>query len=168
MADSRRPIEATGIGSVDIKNEVATTGQTWVRGAVLVAASGLISEGGADPTAIVGVSTHAVTSSAAGAVAQFVRAVPGQEFVMSIDTSAAIGTGAIVATDKYLRYGITEDSDGIWYVDKNKTTDAAARVTVTDFVDPVGEVMGRVKVVFHQHGDLGGTPLAITVYAGSV
>lgn len=166
---NRLPIEATnGIGSIPVRNAVATTSQTWVRGAVLVAASGLLSEGGADPTAIVGVSTHGVTSSAAGALAQYVPTLPGQEFAMSIDDGSAIGTGAIVATDKWTRYGITEDSAGIWYVDKNKTTDAEARVTVTGFIDDVGEVSGRVKVIFHQHGDLGGTPLAITVYAGSV
>lgn len=164
---NRLPIQSTGIGSVAMKQGGATASQTFVRGAVLVAASGLLSEGGADPTIIVGIANHGVAAAASGDVVNYIPAYPGQEFIASVDNTAA-GTGTIVATDKWSRYGLTQDSDGIWYIDKDKTTDAEARVTITDFVDPVTTLLGRVKFVFHQHGDLGGTPLAITVYAGSV
>ena len=164
---NRLPIQSTGIGSVALKNGGATGSQTFVRGAIVVAASGLLSEGGADPTIIVGIANHGVTSATSGQLVQYIPALPGQEFIASVDNTAA-GTGLIEAADKWTRYGITQDSDGVWYVDKDKTIDAETRVTITGFVDAVGTVLGRVKFVFHQHGDLGGTPLAITVYAGSV
>lgn len=165
---ARLPIEAHGLGSIKKKEGGATASQTWVRGAVLVAASGRISEGGTNPTLILGVAIHGVTSAVADAPAQYIPAFPGQEFVASIDTSASLGTGAIALADRYADYGITEDASGVWYVDKNKTSDATVRVTVTDLLDPIGTVNGRVKIVFHQHGDLGGTPVKVTAYAGSV
>lgn len=165
---TRQPMSATGLGSVKLKNGEANGSQTWTRGAVLVNSSNRLSEGGANPTDIVGIATHGVTSATEDDLAQYVPALPGLEFLGNIDDSSDLGNGAIAVTDRYARYGITEDTNGTWYVDKNKSTDALARVTVTDFVDAVGETQGRVKFVFHQHGDLGGTPLAITVYAGSV
>lgn len=166
---ARLPIEPSGgVGSVKVRNGTATTGQTWVRGAVLVAASGLLSEGGTNPTAIVGIANAGVTSAAAGAAVSYIPAHPGQEFVMSVDDASDLGNGASAQTDIGTRYGITEDSSGIWYVDKNKTSDATVCVTVVDLQDAAATTQGRVKVVFNQHGDLGGTPRAITIYAGSV
>lgn len=165
----RQPMNAAGnLGSVKMREGGATGSQTWVRGAVLVAASGLLSEGGTNPTGIVGIAGHKVTSATSGATVHYTPVSAEQEFIASIDDSNDLGNGAIALTDRYTRYGITEDSDGFWYVDKNKSSDALVRVVVTELVDAVGEVQGRVKIRFLQNSDLGGTPNTVTIYAGSV
>ena len=88
-------------------------------------------------------------------------------FDLTLDTNAALGTGAIAATDLGTAYGITEDSAGVWYVDKAKTGAADVRVRITKFQDAVGTVNGRVYVQFLPIVNLAATPTAVTIYAGN-
>lgn len=166
---NRVPIKPCNTASVRKREGGATASQTWVRGAVLIAASGRLSEGGTNPTEIVGVALHGVTSATADDVAQYVPTDNGQEFIASLDDSSDLGNGALAIAQKYVKYGITEDSSGIWYVDINKTTDATVRVIVTELIDEVGDTSGRVRCRFiNGISDVGGTAVPLTIYAGTV
>lgn len=149
----RQPISAAALqGTTHVVQHEApvVAAQTFGIGAVLVANTGEVEEGGADPTSIVGVSTHQWPAAVAKVSPDnllFLPASPTTEFEISIDDSSALGTGAIAAADRFLKYGLTEDGAGVWYLDKNKTG-AAARMMVTRFRDPVGEVQGRVIATF--------------------
>lgn len=163
---TRVPAKPSGANWTTRKRGGGATGsQTWVRGAVLVAASGRLSEGSSDPTAIVGIAVHGVTSAAADATVHYIPAAADQEFIMSLDDGSDIGTGALALSQRYSKFGITEDSDGVWYVDINKTGAAELRVVVIDLIDEIGDTSGRVRVRFLQYADAGNTPLALTIYA---
>lgn len=142
----------------------------WERGAVVIDdGGGELTEGGANPTSIVGVANtkHPPTNNFSTDVGKHMPAIPGIQFEGSVDDSAAIDTGAIAATDLYAAYGITEDASGVWYVDKNKTAAADVRVKITKLLDVAGTVNGRVRFEFLQIVDLGGTPTSTTVYVGN-
>ena len=166
---SRVPIKPCGIGSVQKREGGAASGQTWARGAVLIAASGYLEEAADDPTEIVGVALHAVTSATEGDVAQYIPAVDSQEFIGVLDSAASPGTHALVITNRYVKYGLSVDASGIWYIDVDETSDALVRVIVTGLVDQVGDIMGRVRFRFlNGQSDAGGTPTALTIYSGTV
>lgn len=165
-----QPMKPRGLGSVELENSGAKASETWARGAVLISdATGYLAEAGANPTSIVGVAMNAVSSATAGAVVQYVPALSSITFVGTLDDMSAEGTGVLAQTDVNVKYGITVNSDGVWIVDKNKTSDATVRVVVTGLVDAVGDVLGKVRFRFLQGvSDLGGTAVALTIYSGSV
>lgn len=169
---ARLPFEMAGmqgLAAVPKHEAPVAAAQTWVRGAVLIQnGSGELEEGGANPTAIVGVALakHPPTNTPEGE-GYHIPARENIEFIASVDDSAAIDTGAIAAGDLYTAYGITEDGSGVWYIDKNKTAAADVRVRITGFKDAVGTVQGRVRVQFLPIVDLAGTPTAVTVFAGN-
>lgn len=166
---SRVPIVACGIGSVQKREGGAATSETWAKGAVLIASSGYLAEASDDPTEIVGVALHGVTSAAQGAVAQYVPAVDSQEFIGTLDSAGSPGTHALVITNRYVKYGLSVDASGIWYIDVDETSDALARVIITGLVDQVGDIMGKVRFRFlNGTSDIGGTPKALTIYSGTV
>lgn len=124
--------------------------ETYKKGAVLVAASGKLQEGGANPVGIVGVAEEPGENLASGSPkVRYVPALPNQMFEGSIDDNGDLGNGAIAAADLYAEYGVTEDAAGVWYIDKGKTT-TLARFRILEFVDAVGTVNGRVRGVFTQ------------------
>lgn len=166
---SRVPIKPCGIGSVQKREGGAAGSESWARGALLIPSSGYLAEAGDDPTDIVGVALHAVTSATAGDVAQYIPASPEQEFIGTLDSAASLGTHALVITNRYVKYGVSVDASGIWYIDVDETSDDLVRVIVTDLVDQVGDIMGRVRFRFLAGvSDLGGTASANTIYAGTV
>lgn len=137
-------------------------------GAVLIIVSSELEEGGANPVNIAGIANHKnPPTNTPSETGLFVPALSYMRFVASIDDSSALDTGAIAATDLYTAYGITEDSNGVWYIDKNKTAAATVRVRIIDFQDAIGTVNGRVVFQFLPIVDLGGTPTAVTIYAGN-
>lgn len=147
----------------------------WVRGAVVIDdGGGELTEGGADPTLIAGIatSTYPPTNEYATDIGKFIPALPGLQFEGSVDDNGDLGNGAVAATDLGKTYGLTQDSAGIWYVDKGKAVgdDAAAvRVRVTKLIDPAGTTQGRVRFVFLSVVDLAGGstgPLSPTLWAG--
>lgn len=168
---SRRPIQIAaprGLSS-DIATAPVDGAASWVRGAVVVNVSGELEEGGANPTAIAGIATytHPPTNSYATDIGKYHPALPGVEFEASVDNNGAIDTGAIAAAQQFAAFGITQDSDGVWYVDLGKTGATVVRVRVTRLLDPVGTVNGRVRFVFLPIVDLAGTPTAVTLFAGN-
>lgn len=126
--------------------------QSYVKGAVVIETSGLVVEAGADPTNVVGVAAHAARNVTTNPKCFYDFPLESVEFIGSLDTSASEGTGTCVATDRGAEYGITKTSltgvnTGKWYVDKNKTG-GSARVRVTEIIDPVNTVHGRVAFKF--------------------
>ena len=140
----------------------------YKKGAVLVVVSNELEEGGANPVNIAGIANHdnppANTPAETGL---FVEAREWMEFVGSIDDNTDLGNGAIAAADLFTAYGITEDTNGIWYVDKGKTAAADVRVRITRFLDAVGTTNGRVAFQFLPIVNLTAAPTAVTIYAGN-
>lgn len=69
-------------------------------------------------------------------------AEPGAEFVGHIEDAATLAVG-MLGTD----YGLVADTtNNIWRVDTSDTTNKS--VTITGFVDEVGDVNGRVRFQF--------------------
>lgn len=170
---ARLPMEAAAPGGLSIPQLTwpVDAAAVWVRGAVVIDdGGGELVEGGADPTLIAGIATSknplTNTQGAATDAGKFIPAKPGVEFEGSIDDSSALGTGAIAAGDLGTAYGITEDSSGVWYVDKNKTAAATVRVRIMKLLDDAGTVNGRVRFVFLQVVDLAGTPDVTTLWFG--
>ena len=172
MADSRQPLEVARPQTQGIRanGDYGVDGAAnYVKGAVLILTSGNLTKGGANPTAIVGVAVHKhpLSNTQLKVVGMHIPAMPRVEFEASIDTSASEGTGTIAQTDMGAQYGITEDSNGVWYVDKNKTAAGDVRVVITKLVDPVGELLGRVRCTFLPNVNLGNaTPVRATIYGG--
>lgn len=154
-----------GMVSVPKDEAPAVSAQTWLKGGVLVANGGELQEGGTNPTDIVGVAIHknppTNTTSETG---YYVPAREHIEFVGSIDDNGDLGNGAIALTDRYTAYGITEDSSGVWYVDKGKTAAADVRVVITGFQDAVGTTNGRVYFQFLDMVNVDTAPTRVTVY----
>lgn len=113
--------------------------ETFVKGAVLVYSGGRLDEGGADPTPIVGVATEPGENNATEGARSvgYQAARPGDVWTANIDDSTDLGNGAFVDADRGVDYGIAEDADGVWYIDKGDAAAANTRVTVLECVDPV-------------------------------
>lgn len=143
------PSQREGLHSTPSREAQENASETFVMGAILVSSSGFLSEGGANPTGIIGVAAGAAHNVAVDGdqAVRYFPALPHLVFEASIDTSAALGTGAIAAADLFVEYGVTEDANGLWYVDKNKTA-ANARVRIVGFRDAIGTVQGRVYIIF--------------------
>lgn len=172
MADSRLPIQiaAPDMSSVYKREAPVDSSAVYIRGAILVqdGSDGELTEGGANPTKIVGVAIHKnPPTNNTSETGYYIPALPACEFEASIDDGSSEGTGAIAAGDLFAEYGLTEDSSGVWYVDKNKTGATTVRVVVTKLIGDVGEVLGRVRFRFLGIIDLTGTPVAVTLYAGN-
>jgi hypothetical protein len=120
--------------------------QTFKAGAVLALdANNDIVKAGADPANILGIALEDASNRAsAGGDLAFIPAVPGAVFQANVR-----GTGAannIQQTDFMKKFGLVEMSGGEWVVDKDDTTNT--RVKIVSFIDPVGEVNGRVEFIF--------------------
>lgn len=143
------PSQRSGLHSTpsDVGPEAAT--QVWIKGSLLVASSGYVAEAGADPVDILGVAQEPSHNDAAAGTHDvgYTPALSHVIFEGNIDTSAAVGTGAIAATDRYAEYGVFQDPTTFhWYVDKNEAVNV--KVIVLGFRDPVGTVQGRVYFKF--------------------
>lgn len=93
---------------------------------------------GTDPTAgVLGVAAENATGVQGNVIAYWI-AEPGVEFVGRVQD-----TGTLAYTQKGVAYGIVLDAtNGIWRVDLSDTTNV--NTIVTDLVDAVGDVNGRV------------------------
>jgi hypothetical protein len=124
--------------------------QTFTKGAVLINGSagnlGTLVEGGADPTALVGIAEEAGANNAAAGAAsiRFTPVLPHVSFEMTLDDGT--GTYALVAGDKFKLYGIAKDGSGNWYIDQTDTSNT--RVVIVGFKDPVGTQAARVYAKF--------------------
>lgn len=131
--------------SIQPRKGNAKASETWAKGSVVIRSSGQLAEAAADPTAdIVGFATHGVTSATANDEVSYVPATPNQEFILTLDDQSDQGTHVLAVTNQYVDYALQVDSDGIWFVDVNDTSNTG--VVVTGLVDPVGTTPGRVRV----------------------
>lgn len=170
MARTAMGIAATEPLATRMRTAPVNGAATWVKGAVLIQnGSGELVEGGANPVNIVGLANakHPPTNNWETDIGKHHPALPGVEFEASIDDNTALGTGAIAAADQYAAYGITEDANGVWYVDKGKVAVADVRVRITKLIDEVGTVNGRVRFVFLPIVNLATAPTRVTVFAGN-
>jgi hypothetical protein len=89
----------------------------------------------------------------------FHEAVDSTIFIGVEGGSTLDADGTIAQTDLGAIFGLTKDpGNSFWYVDKDKTTTAlGACVTITDLIDPVGTLHGRVGFkVLHAAQQLSG------------
>lgn len=143
------PVNGWGLTSTPSTEAPEDASETFLEGAVLVSNGGYLEEAGTNPAQIVGISAGPGHNAAADGDSniRFHPAMPHVVFEGSIDNNGDLGNGAIAATDRFEAYGITEDANGVWYVDKGKTG-GDARVVIVGFRDAVGVVNGRVYFTF--------------------
>ena len=142
-------------GSPEIGEFTSTAAQTFAAGAVLVFSSGTVSEGGSNPTDIVGVAMGAAFSAPGYDAANSPSPVTWREGTISVakaesDTNIFVSpmcnntlTSTKVtpaATDVGVQYGIAKQTSGAasgqWWVDKNRTTtDARVEITKVDLTN---------------------------------
>jgi hypothetical protein len=119
--------------------------QTFVLGEILIQDGTTKDEveiAGADQVAnIVGVAARAATGTANTMIDVWL-AEPGTEFIGHIQDA-----GTLAAADLGTNYAVVKDSTNvIWRVDTSDTANAC--VTITDFIDAVGDVNARVAFQF--------------------
>ncbi len=138
-----QPARIPAGGVFEIRGTEYATGQTFLRGEILVPEAGdtgNVVVGGVNPSQIVGVSLQAADTAPGFAAANNPATITGRLQKVStciandqtvFQANLTNGSSTIVvpaATDKLMQYGVTAYS-GQWTVDKAKTG-AAARVTV--------------------------------------
>lgn len=135
-------------GSPEIQEYTVTAAQTFAKGAVLVFSSGTVSEGGANPTDIVGVAMGAASSGPGYDAANSPSPITWREDLISVAKAEADRNIFVspmcnntltstkispAATDVGVQYGIVKQTSGAsagqWWVDKNLTT-SNARVEI--------------------------------------
>jgi len=123
-------------------------------GALVVSTSGYIDECSTDPALILGVATkHGQAGTASGDKRQVIEmAMPGILFMGNLYDATSDAVTAV--TDLLVAYGVLKHvSNGLWFVDKDETTND--RVVVWDFwlqdKDKIGDVGGRVIFAFDPH-----------------
>lgn len=106
-----------------IKGYGTGAAQSFLEGAVVLIAAGLVTEAAADPAAIAGFAAHAAGADPDPTKQLIYMAGEGSTFFIEGDRAPAI-------TDIGVNYGLVKDADGIWIVD---TTEVAnTRITVED------------------------------------
>ena len=135
-------------------NAVQST-PTFKRGAVVISTSGLITEATTAPTSgIVGITCDQALnpdgSNNRDTADSIVRYLPVSGDEVFEGTFANNGAAvALAQTDLYTAYGLTKDSSGVWYVDKNVTSTSACAVIVgfkgtDDGTATIGQYNARV------------------------
>jgi hypothetical protein len=143
---ARMPV---GVGAPDVVSGFYTTGQTFLKGAVLVpdAATGRVIEGAADPASILGVALENAGSKP-GLSLNFdslVVARTGQVQEVSYARANRItqfsgrmvngGTDPVtpVQSDINKKYGLLKTGAGEWVVDQTETTNLSVIIVDADF-----------------------------------
>jgi hypothetical protein len=148
-----RAVKAVGLSAIPSLTSPETNAATFKKGAPLIDTSGAgyLGIAGTDPRAIVGVATepgHNSTSAGDDNV-RFIPALPHIIFEGTLAQASDLGNYISLATDRWAEYGITVDSDGIWYLDKDKVTGGNNTVArIVGFKDAVGTVEARVYFIF--------------------
>jgi len=140
--------------------------QSFKAGAVLVMSSGLVAEGSADPTSIVGIAAHDAVGTANSDVL-VVPALPGVVFRGVLGGSTNPHT--LAQSDVGKVYGIFKAASGAWLVDADDSAVANVRVRIVSLVDAVGTSDG--EVLFHfltytQDTDSGDDAVPVTIWGG--
>lgn len=134
-----------GSGVIPTMEGVEAAGQSWKKGAVLIESSGKVAIASADPTsAILGVAAGDA-SGVTDAKCLFYPARPGMVFEATYEDETN-ENHALVQGDLYTNHALQVDSNGIWYVDENDTSNTA--VVIVGHKDPIGTTRARVFVEF--------------------
>ena len=126
---------------------VKETAVTWDKGAVIIATNGYAVEAADGPTTgtILGIAAEPAVSGPLFALV--IPALPSVEFrgILGSGDTGADYTSLI--TDRYIGLGVSlEGTSGVWYVNAADTTDIA--VTVTGFIDTIGDNLAEITFVF--------------------
>lgn len=143
IIDHMKPSRKLGMNATPSIEAPEAASETFVKGALLIPASGYIGEAGADPTTVLGVALEDGHNGSAGDYnIGYCPALPGQIF------EGIIGLASDIAqTDLFTKYGVALDAgSGVWYVDTAETSNVV--VCIVGFKDPVGTTNGRVYFVF--------------------
>ena len=120
-----------------------TDSVSFLAGACVVAASGKITECGADPALILGLAARAGQNKVGPDDNAVFLFTPDTLVEMNVKGTAALNN--IQATDRFASFGTVKDVSGHWVIDKDETT--ADTFIIVDFIDKVGEANGRVLAV---------------------
>lgn len=151
-ADYIRPARRLGLGNTPVMTGPEAASQTFVKGDILINASGYLQQAAADPVAnIVGVAVEDGhnDSSAGSSNIKYVPAIPGIVFKGVVHHSTA-SSAVNAATDRFTRYGLARSSTAnVWYIDKSESSSAKKTVTIVDFEDDASTTNGTVYFVFN-------------------
>lgn len=145
-ADYFHPVRMLGGGSIPTMEVTKASATTWVRGAVIIATSGLAVEAADGPTTgtILGVAAEAAVN---GNTTQLIYpALPNLVFRGRVATGDSGATYSSAVADRYDRFGVSLDATTTWYINDNDQTDLA--VLITDLVDAAATAWGEVEFVF--------------------
>lgn len=144
--DYFKPVRLIGGGTIPTEPVVKASATTWVAGAVIIGTSGLGVEATDGPTTgtILGVAAEAAVDGNTSAL--IYPALPNAVFKGRIAAGDAGGDYTSLVTNRYVRYGISLDAGGAWYINSSDTTDLA--VMVLNFLDAIGTNLALVEFVF--------------------
>lgn len=104
--------------------------QDFLQGAVLVLTAGEVSEAGADPAEVLGIALHDAGADPNPTKILVSVARSKSTFIMQPNVGETFAQ-----TDEGVSYGVVEDADGIWVVDKSDTTNLVV-VVERVLIDP--------------------------------
>lgn len=134
-----------GTGIIPLLAGAEAASQSWKKGAVLIESSGKIAIAANDAVAaILGVAAGDASGVTDREVLYY-PAMPGNVFEATFEDEANQDYALLIA-DLYTNHSIMVDSGGIWYVDKNDTTNTA--VEIIGYKDALGTTRARIFVVF--------------------
>lgn len=137
-----------GGGAAPLMSVTKASATTWLKGAIIIATSGLAVEAADGPTTgtILGVAAEAAVAGSTSAL--IYPALPNVIFSGRLATGDTGGAYTSLVTDRYVKgYGIAlEGTTGTWYINQADTTDDA--VMITDFIDDIGDSLALCRFVF--------------------
>ena len=150
---TKRPIHLNGIRMRDpgtvpmIKWYTEANSQAFVRGDLVYLSSGALTECGADPAAIMGISLGTSTNVTSGNIAIPVLVLtPGVEVAMNVYHATAASATFSDNSGIETAYEINQASSGIWTIDIAATS--STRVHITEYLDAKGDIYMRCWVRF--------------------
>lgn len=134
-----------GSGVVPLHAGVEAAAQSFKKGAILIESSGKVGIAANDAVAnILGVAAGDA-SGVTDREVLFYPALPGMVFEATFEDESGQDY-ALLQADFYTNHSVMVDSGGIWYVDKNDTTNTA--VEIIGSKDAIGTTRARVFVTF--------------------
>ena len=144
--DHFKPIGMLNGTPFPIMKVTKASATTWNKGDIIIATSGLavVATDGPTTGTILGVALNDAVDGETEK--EICPALPGVVFSGRIATGDAGGDYTSLITNRYVRYGISLDASGAWYINAADTTDLAA--LVLEFIDAIGTNLAKVKFTF--------------------
>jgi hypothetical protein len=144
-----KPARRFGLSSTPSTTGKEIVSATFILGSPVINSGGYVAISGTSPQAeIIGIAEHAASGTTSADV-RIVPALPGMVFEATLDNASTPGATVSAITDWWDHLGITVDADGIWYVDKAKTTDDTdTSVVITRVYGTIGDTCPQVEFVF--------------------